>query len=382
MAKKPAEKDRDRYCTPPLVKRRLLRQWREGADLDPCHDPTGLQMGRRGYDIRRGQDGLVLPWRGRVWLNPPYSNPGPWLKLAALYRRYRIAEVTAIVNVQSGSNYWRDYVWGAATAICFLHGRVAFMYDGIPEHGNRYDQAVLYYGDNVAEFYRAWGDMGAIVRPARRWLTAESRRSTLGRMMDEHDNQAPVDEQPDLMKVLAAPLLFTVYSRVKHMTVEEVIDGMLPYAEEFIAGFQLGRMAAEQVEDEEMAGVSFDPPEPPPDAESRPTRKRKRKASTKKKPKAAKKKAARKTKPKPASANGRDGASGPATSTAHLDDHVLTLLRAKGAWTQSRDLASFVKGVNDNRLRKSLARLEKQGLVVSQGRTKSKTYMATPASAG
>lgn len=371
MAEKPAEKDRDRYCTPPPIKRRMLRQWGTVADLDPCHDPTGLQMGMRGYDIRRGEDGLALPWGDRTWLNPPFSNPAPWVRRAALHYRYRLAEVLTILNVQSGANYWRDYVWGAARAICFLHGRVAFLYDGIPEQGNRYDQAVIYYGDDLAGFDQAWGDAGAIVRPVRSRLTAESGRSILSGMMDEHDSRPADDAAPDLMKVLAAPLLFTVYSRIKHMTVEEIIDGALPYMEEFIAGFQFGRLAAE-AEEEEVAGVQFDPPMPPP--EGRPTRKRK------------KKKAARKTTKKAAaSANGRDvptDVPGPTTSTAHLDEHVLTLLQAKGAWTQSRDLAAFVKGVNDNRLRKSLARLEKQGLVVSQGRTKSKTYMATPAAAG
>ena len=30
------------------------------------------------YDARAGQDGLVLPWKGKVFVNPPYSVPAPW----------------------------------------------------------------------------------------------------------------------------------------------------------------------------------------------------------------------------------------------------------------------------------------------------------------
>ena len=46
-------------------------------DLDPC----GLQFHKTAKNIiTLPMDGLKEPWKGKVWLNPPYSNPSSFLK--------------------------------------------------------------------------------------------------------------------------------------------------------------------------------------------------------------------------------------------------------------------------------------------------------------
>ena len=40
-------------------------------DLDPCAGPNSIAT--TNYDYSKGQDGLVLPWSGFWWCNPPYS---------------------------------------------------------------------------------------------------------------------------------------------------------------------------------------------------------------------------------------------------------------------------------------------------------------------
>jgi hypothetical protein len=382
-----ADKDRDRYCTPLPIGRLMHRQFRGWADLDPCFDPTGLTLARQGYDIRQGQNGLVLPWRGKVWLNPPYSNPAPWLERASLLWRRGLAETVAIVNVQSGAKYWRRWVWGGgAQAVCFLEGRVAFLYDGIPENGNRHDQAVIYYGPHLAHFRRVWGRQGAVVRPPRPLLTGRSLRSNLARMDTLHDDENEVGE-PDLslLQMLGPAIGFTVYSRIKHMTIEEVVNAALPIVEDFINGYQYGQAGPDPDDPTDEDGVTFDVPEgangrdPDPPPAPAATRKRKKKA----KKKAAKKKSAKKagkkkkaTRKAAAAPAATAPAAGHTQTTKQLDEHVLSLLKAKATWTPSRDLKSLVRGVNDNQLRKSLARLVAAGQAVSEGATKSKVYMA------
>jgi hypothetical protein len=386
-----ADKDRDRYCTPRPIARLMYRQFRGLADLDPCHDPTGLTLARTNYDVRRGHDGLALPWRGKVFLNPPYSLPAPWLERAARLWSRGLAETLAIVNVQSGARYWHKWVWKRASAICFLEGRVAFLHGGKPENGNRYDQAVIYYGKDVGRFRRIWGTEGAVVRPPRvsaALLTGRSLRATLAAMDETLHDEMEDTRAPNLMQVLGPAVFYTIYAQVKHLTIEQVMESLLPYLEDFVNGYQYGRSVAEESEDDE---VTFDsPPDlgPAPGANGRdthPPQRRRKKAAKKKaaKRKTAPPKSAAKTAPPPkakakpkAPKKPAAGAAAPPQSTRDLDDHVLSLLQAKGAWTPSRDIAPLVRGVNDNQLRKSLARLVTAGLAVSEGATKSKVYMA------
>ena len=43
-------------------------------DLDPCtNSKRPFDTAVRHYEHDKGQDGLKLPWSGKVWLNPPYG---------------------------------------------------------------------------------------------------------------------------------------------------------------------------------------------------------------------------------------------------------------------------------------------------------------------
>ena len=48
-------------------------------DLDVCSPigGTGLVPAAHSYCLE--DDGLLSPWVGRVWMNPPYSKPSPWI---------------------------------------------------------------------------------------------------------------------------------------------------------------------------------------------------------------------------------------------------------------------------------------------------------------
>lgn len=92
-------------------------------DLDPCGAP-GHELARETYLLEDEQDGLALPWTGRVWLNPPYDRAPA---TAFLRRLVDHGSGTALIFARTETAIFHEAVWGAATAILFLKGRLTFL---------------------------------------------------------------------------------------------------------------------------------------------------------------------------------------------------------------------------------------------------------------
>lgn len=115
----------------------------DGFDFDPCCHPSTAKA-PDFISPDRG-DGLVDPWRGRrVWVNPPYSNQGDWLRRCA-YEARNGRNVVALVMPSFDSAYWRPAVWDTATEIWMLEGRIAFEVDGEPRPGGNVRSCVVVY---------------------------------------------------------------------------------------------------------------------------------------------------------------------------------------------------------------------------------------------
>lgn len=91
-------------------------------DLDPCGAPNH-DLAETTFQIDEGQDGLALPWFGRVWLNPPYGDEAPpFLKKMAEHQNG-----IAFIFARTETKAFFNYVWEQATAVLFLKGRVKFL---------------------------------------------------------------------------------------------------------------------------------------------------------------------------------------------------------------------------------------------------------------
>jgi hypothetical protein len=112
-----------RWLTPPHIVAALGH-----FDLDPAGAP-GHKLADKTYLLENGEDGLVDPWFGRVWLNPPYGPAArPFQEKMAEYNRG-----TMLIFARTETQLFFDTVWDKATAVLFLKGRLNFL----DANGNR-----------------------------------------------------------------------------------------------------------------------------------------------------------------------------------------------------------------------------------------------------
>jgi hypothetical protein len=147
------------WLTPPAILDALGGA--ESFDLDPCASlnmpwPTAKRM------LTIEDNGLLCPWEGRVWLNPPYSARviGKWTG--------RLAEHgtgTALIFARTETDAFFRHVWEQATALLFLHGRLTFHTpDGRLAKGNAGAPNVLCaYGRHDADILALCGLDGQFV---------------------------------------------------------------------------------------------------------------------------------------------------------------------------------------------------------------------------
>jgi DNA N-6-adenine-methyltransferase (Dam) len=141
-------------------------------DLDPCSNEYSIVKAEQEY-ILPHHDGLKESWNfPRIYVNPPYGTDKErgtkikhWLaKCLEANRKYQ-AEVLALVPVASNTGHWKIYVWGKATALCFLYDtRLKFLVNGVETgKGAPMSCSMVYWGENYDRFYDIFIQFGAVV---------------------------------------------------------------------------------------------------------------------------------------------------------------------------------------------------------------------------
>lgn len=135
--------DTDVWLTPPHILRALGE-----FDLDPCAPiERPWNMARKHYT--KADNGLLQPWEGRVWLNPPYG--AEMYKWVARLAKHGNGIAFIFARVETVAFF--EHVWQAATGVLFLRGRVRFYFaDGRQAPTNAPAPSVLIgYGERNAQ---------------------------------------------------------------------------------------------------------------------------------------------------------------------------------------------------------------------------------------
>ena len=149
----------EEWYTPPELLA-ALGGW-DSFDLDPCAPITQpYPTARETYT--KLDNGLIKPWFGRVWLNPPYSTAA---LLRFLGRMSEHNQGTALIFARTETDAFFKHVWEQAAAVLFLHGRLNFhLPDGTRASANAGAPSVLCaYGTEDADILAFCGIDGQFV---------------------------------------------------------------------------------------------------------------------------------------------------------------------------------------------------------------------------
>lgn len=75
-------------------------------DLDVACPPNGPMFTPTKNYYTQADDGLAQPWYGRIWMNPPFSNPLPWVEKF-------VQHANGIALVPTSNGRWLDILWAS-----------------------------------------------------------------------------------------------------------------------------------------------------------------------------------------------------------------------------------------------------------------------------
>ena len=141
-------------------------------DLDPCSNEHSIVSARVEYRLPE-RDGLCEPWDFRtVYVNPPYGidrqhgrTIRDWLRKCEEAHSVHGSQVIALVPVATNTGHWKRYIYGKATAICFLYDtRLRFLENGKDTgKGAPMSCAMVYWGTRFERFSEVFMPYGAVV---------------------------------------------------------------------------------------------------------------------------------------------------------------------------------------------------------------------------
>ena len=162
----------DWYTPPDIIEAARIAMG--GIDLDPATSSNAQKIVRAATWYTVAMNGLRtdLPWRGNVWLNPPYgrgeSSARAFVdRLVGEYTAGHVTQAITCLNLLSTSAQWFEPVWDHAAEHLVYRGRPNFFQVG--REGSSPSKGVLlsYFGASPDQFADAFQAMGYVIRRVR-----------------------------------------------------------------------------------------------------------------------------------------------------------------------------------------------------------------------
>lgn len=156
------ESDKVEYYTPQEIVEAARRVMGE-IDLDPASSSEANKRIKTLWFFDRHNNGLNQQWRGRVWMNHPFSrvNNPLWIaKLESEFESRRVTQACCITFAATSEKWFQPLL---RRPQCFLCPRTDyFLPNGEKLRGVTKGSVVTYYGKNVATFAREFEKLGTV----------------------------------------------------------------------------------------------------------------------------------------------------------------------------------------------------------------------------
>lgn len=142
----------------------LARSVMGTIDVDPASNDHAQKTVKAATFYTADTNGLDKDWRGKVWMNPPYSNPEVQQfteKVAEEYLSGRVTEAIVLTN-NAGDTAWHHALAEVSSAMCITRGRIRFESPTRAGNSPAMGQSFFYLGPNVAHFASLFGEIGRI----------------------------------------------------------------------------------------------------------------------------------------------------------------------------------------------------------------------------
>jgi ParB family chromosome partitioning protein len=156
-----SDPDSDERYTPKPEADDVRKVFGGKIDLDPFSCESANRTVRAVRIFTKTDNGLIQEWRGKVFVQPPFSGGGcgkAFDKLDEEMRAGRVPEAISLTNASISTRWWQRAA-GRAEAVCFEKGRINYLCGG---NRNRFDQSWMYFGANVKRFKEVFEHRGVI----------------------------------------------------------------------------------------------------------------------------------------------------------------------------------------------------------------------------
>lgn len=142
----------------------MAREVMGTIDTDPASNPTAQRTVRATTYYTAETNGLDKDWYGKVWMNPPYSNPEVQQfaeKVIAEYQSGRVTEAVVLTN-NSADTGWHRAMQDACTRMCTTTGRIRFESPTRQGNSPAMGQSFFYFGPNPEKFKEVFSTIGNV----------------------------------------------------------------------------------------------------------------------------------------------------------------------------------------------------------------------------